>query len=105
MDMSNCPVGYNDPVLVGQIGSLAQCLVRLFFYPGTILRMDPLKYRFAVRRAPLRIEAPNPEIFLRPVDGPFGVGLEGPAASVAEPLCFRQVRLASLQLVVCQLAF
>src|SRR5229473_6706547 len=95
MDVSNCSIGQPDSELDGVVSPLAHCVLDAFDHPAAILWMDPLQHRFAVRKALLRIEAPNSEIFLRPIQRRCRV--EGPAPRMREPLRFRQITLASPQ--------
>jgi hypothetical protein len=64
-DVFDRSIGQHDPVLLrDEIRPLAQSLLELLVHPVAILRMDPLQYRFAVRRTLLGIEAPDAEILL-----------------------------------------
>src|SRR5260370_27237035 len=95
MDVSNSSIGKHDSELDGVVSSLAHCALDVFDNPVAILWMDPLQYRFTVRKALLRIEAPNSEIFLGPIESRYRV--EGPAPCMRKPLRFRQVTLAPAQ--------
>src|ERR1700678_4523976 len=66
---------------------------------GSILRMCALQIFFKSRRPIFWIEAINAVPLLRQMQGVSSRYSPRPTACVREPLCFRQVRLASLQLL------
>src|ERR1700692_3373065 len=69
---------------------------------SSILRMSALPTFFKSRRAIFWIEAINPVPFLGHMHGVSPRFPPGPTPCVREPLCLRQVRLASLQLLFLQ---
>ena len=64
MDVFHHSVRQHNSELVDAISSLAQGLLDGFGHPVAILWMDALQHHLASRRALLRIEAPDSEIFL-----------------------------------------
>jgi hypothetical protein len=64
MDVSNYSIWEHDSELEGIVSSAAHCVLDVFDDPAAILWVDSLHYGCPVRKALLRIEAPNSEIFL-----------------------------------------
>src|SRR5882672_5474337 len=98
--MFDLPLGEHNFELDVVIYFFTHCLLDIFDHPVSILWMDSLQHCFAVRKTLLRIEAPNSEIFLRPIDRL--VTIERPTAGMAQPLRFGQISFTSLKSFVCQ---
>jgi len=88
-----------------RIPTFQRLLDRLPLPLSAILRMSALPTFFKGRRAIFWIEPMNPVPFLGQMNGVSSRYPPGPTPCVGEPLRFRQVRLASLQLLFLQFQF
>src|SRR4029077_4090556 len=96
VEIFDCSIRQYDSELARVVSFLAYCLLNPFPYLASIVWVDPLPHSIAARKALQRIKPPDAVVFLRIIDSrqcPIG----DPGASVAEPLCFRQIGLAAAQ--------
>src|ERR1700726_4846200 len=101
--MPDRSVRSDNPILGEGIHFLAQRLIKSLGYPISILGVDSLQKCFSSRGARPRIQSANSEHFVGAVEHLLAAGVPNPTARVRQLLCFRQIRLASLQLFLCQL--
>ena len=96
VEIFDCSIRQYDSELTRVVSFLAYCLLDPFPYLASIVWVDPLPHSIAARKALQRINPPDAVVFLRIIDSrqcPIG----DPGASVAQPLCFRQIGLAAAQ--------
>jgi hypothetical protein len=94
VEILDCSIRQYDSELPRVVSFLAYRLLDPFPYLASIVWVDPLPHSIAARKALQRINPPDAVVFLRIIDsrqGPIG----DPGASVAQPLCFRQIGLAA----------
>src|SRR3984957_18436309 len=102
VDVFGCGVRKKDPEFHFVIRLSSDCSVDCRLPLDSILRMSALQKLSKSRRAIGWIEAIDSVPFLRQMQGvSFGYP-PGPTPGMREPLCLRQVRFASLQLLFLQ---
>src|SRR6202048_162823 len=101
LDVPDCSIRHKNSILVEAIYSIAERLLPSLVYPIAVLGVDTLPKIFASRQALPWIQSENSEHFLGAIEHLLGAGVPNPTARVRQLLRFSQIRLTSLELLLC----
>src|SRR5690242_6837236 len=105
VDVSDLAAGANESIIQLELRFVAPCFLDRFAKSELVIRMDALKERFVSRLTTVRIKTQYAVAFFGEVPDLTLGRYRCPTARVGEPLCFRQVTLASPQFFLRPLAF